>query len=84
MKRVFRSLVVGIALFVYSGTSALPGHPQPQTSQDQKETTVYGTPTGKKYHREGCSSLSKSRIPMTLKQAQAKGLTACKVCRPPQ
>lgn len=45
-----------------------------------KTTTVYGTATGSKYHKSGCRYLSKSKIPMTLSEAKASGLTACSVC----
>ncbi len=40
------------------------------------------TKTGTKYHRAGCRSLSKSAIPMSLKEA-AKKYAPCSVCRPP-
>lgn len=43
-------------------------------------STVYVTKTGKKYHRDGCSSLSKSKIPITYAEAVAKGYTPCKSC----
>jgi micrococcal nuclease len=46
--------------------------------------TVYVTRTGKRYHRANCRYLATSRISMSLKDAQAKGYTACKACRPPQ
>jgi micrococcal nuclease len=44
---------------------------------------VYITNTGKKYHRANCEWLSKSKIPMELKEAKAKGYEPCKVCDPP-
>ena len=43
-------------------------------------STVYVTKTGKKYHRDGCSSLSKSKIAITYAEAVAKGYTPCKSC----
>jgi len=43
---------------------------------------VHATRTGKRYHREGCRFLSKSDIPMTRAEAEAKGLTPCSVCQP--
>jgi len=45
--------------------------------------TVYITNTGEKYHVGGCRYLSKSKIPISLSDAKAKGYEACKVCRPP-
>jgi competence protein ComEC len=47
------------------------------------DVTVYVTKSGTKYHRAGCRSLAKSSIPMALKDAVAKGLTPCSVCKPP-
>ena len=37
------------------------------------DTTVYITKTGEKYHNDGCSSLSKSKIQTTLQSAVDKG-----------
>ena len=54
---------------------------QPQTADG---TTVYITRTGKRYHREGCSSLSRSKIPTTLSDAKAQGYTPCQRCSPPE
>lgn len=56
--------------------------PTPQT--ENKEVTVYITKSGKKYHLDGCSSLSRSKIPTTLSDAKAQGYGACKRCTPPQ
>lgn len=48
------------------------------------DPTVYITKTGAKYHRTGCSSLSKSKIPIALSDAVAAGYTACARCNPPR
>lgn len=45
---------------------------------------VYVTETGEKYHRDGCSSLSKSKIEISLADAKAEGYTPCSRCKPPQ
>jgi len=50
--------------------------------QDKKEQAVYMTRTEGKYHRDGCRYLSQSKIAIKLKDAIAKGYTACKICRP--
>ena len=47
-------------------------------------TKVFTTKSGKKYHRDGCNSLSKSRIAIYLQKAKASGFTPCKSCNPPQ
>ncbi len=45
---------------------------------------VFKTRTGECYHRSGCSSLSKSKIPTTVSEAKSEGLRPCKRCNPPQ
>jgi competence protein ComEC len=55
-----------------------------QEQTENKTETVYVTRTGKRYHRDGCRYLGNNPIPMSLKDAQAKGYTPCKVCHPPQ
>lgn len=44
---------------------------------------VYITKSGKKYHRGSCSSLRRSKIPIRLSEAKARGYTPCKRCKPP-
>jgi micrococcal nuclease len=56
----------------------------PQQQTQTKEQTVYITKTGKKYHTASCRYLSKSKIAISLKDAKARGYTACSVCQPPQ
>jgi len=43
---------------------------------------VYITKTGKKYHKDGCSSLSSSKIPIKLEDAIMRGYGPCKRCFP--
>lgn len=47
-------------------------------------TTVFVTQHGKKYHRIGCREIRHSVgiVKMSIKDAKAKGLTPCKVCKP--
>jgi hypothetical protein len=58
---------------------ATPTAPSPSSTESH---TVYATRTGTKYHRDGCRSLSQSRIPMALKDAAAR-YGPCSICRPP-
>ncbi|MCB2361971.1 ComEC/Rec2 family competence protein [Clostridium estertheticum] len=55
-----------------------------QASSQDQSVTVYASKTGTKYHVGGCSSLSKSKIPISLSDAKSKGLTPCSKCNPPQ
>ena len=57
--------------------------PRANLYQQSQDTTVYITRTGKKYHFGNCRSLSKSKIPVGLKEAVNRGYTPCSVCRPP-
>ncbi len=44
--------------------------------------TVYVTPNGKKYHRAGCRYVRGGATTYSTKDAKARGLTPCKVCKP--
>lgn len=84
MRQIARLLIL-LCLLVSTPAALIPfqqGTPQQQA--DKKTETVYVTRTGKKYHKDGCRYLASSKIPMSLKDAQAKGYTPCKVCHPPQ
>jgi hypothetical protein len=54
-----------------------------EAQQDPAKITVYITKTGEKYHRDGCSSLRRSKFAVSLKEAVARGYGARKNCRPP-
>lgn len=56
----------------------------PARAEQQKEITVYITRTGKRYHRDRCRSLSRSRVPISLRDAKARGYTPCRVCHAPE
>ncbi len=47
------------------------------------DRTVYVTQSGTKYHRESCSALSRSKIPLALENAIGKGYLPCGICHPP-
>jgi hypothetical protein len=48
---------------------------------EKKDTIVYVTETGTKYHRAGCRYLWHSKIPMKLSEAK-KHYSPCSVCNP--
>ncbi|SEA33175.1 hypothetical protein SAMN02745687_02542 [Lachnospiraceae bacterium NK3A20] len=70
MKRIFAML-----LSVFLVISLLP-------TDVHADATVYVTKTGSKYHVDGCSSLSRSKIPMSLSEAESRGYEPCKKCKP--
>lgn len=51
------------------------------TSSTKKESTVYITRTGSKYHTSGCRYLRQSKIPVALTDAK-RNYSACSVCNP--
>lgn len=53
-----------------------------QQSILQNDSIVYITKTGTKYHQDGCRYLSKSKIPIPLKEA-VLSYSPCSVCNPP-
>jgi hypothetical protein len=83
MKRLL-VLVLGFGIVLGSPMPAVPiaGTVAVHAAQDPAKITVYITKTGEKYHRDGCRYLSRSKIASTLKEALARGLGACSVCKP--
>ena len=51
--------------------------------ESESEGEVYVTRTGKKYHQEGCTSLRRSKIPISLAEAK-QGYGPCGRCNPPR
>ncbi len=43
---------------------------------------VFVTDSGEKFHRPGCPYLKGSASPILKKEAEAKGYSACSVCKP--
>lgn len=82
MKHVLRVFAfILLALFLFTSISAMASPVlDPLASGD---IVVYVTRSGSKYHRDGCSSLSKSKIEITLKEAIEQGYEPCKRCKPP-
>ena len=81
-RRLVRLAVAVILSFCAVQAPARVHAAQSSVRQDPQQITVYVTRTGAKYHRDGCRYLSRSGIPMTLKEA-AKRFEPCKICRPP-
>jgi hypothetical protein len=77
-KRWLSFLLLGLFLSV-SGVDARVPSRVPSTAQRQ-ECVVYVTRTGTRYHVSGCRYLRQSRIPVSKKDAEARGYTPCRVC----
>jgi len=53
-----------------------------QEPVDKTGMTVYLTKSGSKFHRDGCSSLSKSKIAISYEDAVERGFEPCGRCKP--
>jgi micrococcal nuclease len=76
-------LRVALILWVVFLLHPNPGGAFGQGRKDPGEQTVYVTATGQRYHREDCSSLRISKIPLTLRDAHTSGYGPCAICNPP-
>jgi hypothetical protein len=71
-----------------AGVSVVPPPAAPAPTYRAPAATERGTDivhitrTGAKYHRAGCRYLARSDIPISRKDAEARGYTPCSVCRP--
>ncbi len=80
MKRLALVLIASLSLlFSPSQATVNPISANPTIN---RQTVIYRTKTGKKYHRGDCSYLRQSKIQITIKQAIAEGLTPCSRCKP--
>jgi hypothetical protein len=83
MRRIL-TLVLAF-LLLGAGVALQPSQePTPPAKTQTKEQTVYTTNSGRTYNTATCRYLSKSKIPISLKDAKAQGYSACSVCKPPQ
>lgn len=84
---MIRYLVLLLSLVALSSTKC--SHDKTATARDTAAAsaptvaTVYVTTTGKKYHNSNCRSVKKSKLPISLSDAIAKGYEPCKLCHPP-
>ncbi len=53
-----------------------------QLARENESDIVYITRAGKKYHREGCGSLRRSKIPILLYEACKRRYAPCSNCNP--
>jgi hypothetical protein len=74
------AVVFAAALLLWLAGGCGPG--TKDTTKASATDIVHVTATGKRYHRADCRSLSKSDITMTRAEAEERGLTPCKVCKP--
>lgn len=50
--------------------------------KDEEQRTVYITPSGKKFHLDGCDYLSEKKMAISLKDALNAKYEACAYCQP--
>lgn len=63
-------------------TTSKPNKQDTSTPTTSSKEVVYVTKSGKKYHKDGCDSLSKSKIEINKEDAEKKGYEPCKKCNP--
>jgi len=73
MKKISKFLLVIILVCVIAGAGFAAN----------KDTVVYITKMGEKYHTGSCSSLNKSKIEISLGDAVSRGYDPCSRCKPP-
>jgi methylphosphotriester-DNA--protein-cysteine methyltransferase len=73
MREVSRCVLIIFLLCIIAGAGYAAG----------RDTVVYITKTGEKYHTEECSSVRNSKIAVTLGEAVSKGYEPCQLCKPP-
>ncbi len=89
---VISSVLVGAFFAVYLKTeqkidSLLDDKPvvihdvNPEDGKD-KNTTVYVTASGEKYHKDGCNYLSEKKMAVSANDAVRAGYEACAYCQP--
>ena len=80
MKNIVKRSVVAFlsAVIVFSSSfGAFHSH------AESGSATVYLTKTGDCYHIDGCTFLSRSKIPTTLQSAVSRGFSPCSKCHAP-
>jgi hypothetical protein len=82
-RRLFASLALALlTLSIVAVGASCTKKQRIVSAAEASSVTVYLTRTGKRYHDEGCSSLSKSKRAVTLEYA-APRFGPCANCRPP-
>lgn len=77
-----RALLVSVSVLLLLMLCACGGDKAEANTNQQTSAAVYITNSGTKYHKDGCQFLSKSKKPIALDKAKAKGYTACSKCNP--
>ncbi|MBE7558797.1 hypothetical protein HS125_07560 [bacterium] len=77
-----RGIALAIVVVLGLASTAACGAESPAPREAPKSSTVYITKSGKKYHRDGCRSLAKSKIAISREEAKKQGYTPCSVCKP--
>ncbi len=78
-----RARTAGKGVYGSSQPNGEAGEISPATESDGTDK-IFVTRTGKKYHREGCSSLSRSKLPISLEEAKKRNFVPCGRCNPPR
>ena len=77
-----KALVMGVIVCTTTtfGATVQTQVPTVQTVQTKEVVKVYVTKTGKKFHKENCKSLSKSKIEKDFKEVMLSNYEPCNNC----
>ena len=78
-RSLFALFLALTALAAPLGAQSFPSN-KTVAAVEQRECVVFITRTGSRYHVDGCQYLRRSRIPVTKRDAEARGHTPCLVC----
>jgi hypothetical protein len=70
-------------IYEFRGTGVAPADFVPPPPTDAT-ITVYITASGDRYHNATCRYVRKSKLPISLKDAKARGYKPCSRCKPPK
>lgn len=66
-----------------SSATAVVIHDVPTTNiEDRDKKIVFVTPSGRKYHYDGCNYLSENKFSITKEEAKNAGYESCSKCQP--
>jgi micrococcal nuclease len=88
MKRIHAAIAAPLVISLLLLLALVSGLPSPPalTAAEEEEgenLTVYVTNSGRRYHEDGCASLSRSKIAVPLGDAVRSGYAPCSRCNPP-
>lgn len=85
MRKIFVFLMITLFIVAFSAGTYTYAAPTPgeKVKKANDDPMVYAKENGKKYHKRNCKLVAQGKKGLKLSEALKKGLTPCKVCKPP-